>query len=79
MNDSYLHDKYWEVCWGADCVSNLFSYKCNCKVSNQNDGDCMDLKSMQSIHISSHLLHAYGINSPTETLAEFFEILRLTL
>jgi len=39
----------------------------------------MDLKSMQSIHISSHLLHAYGINSPTETLAEFFEILRLTL
>ena len=77
MNDSYLHDKYWEVYWGAGCVPNLFIYICNCKVWNQNGGECMDLTSMQSIRISSQLLHAYLMNLQTENLAEFFETLRL--
>jgi hypothetical protein len=72
MNDGYLHDKYWEVYWGAGCVPNLFRYICNCKVSNQNEGDCMDLRGMQSIPISSHLLHAYWMNFPTENLLNFF-------
>jgi len=73
MSDSYLHDKYWEVCWGASCVPNLFSYIYNCNVSNQNDRDCMDLTSMQSIHISSHLLHAYWMNLLTGNSLNFLE------